>query len=80
MGFFGKKDTPPPQDTIEAAPAPDPEKQTSPHNESVTPEAVVGTTADPAVEGRLLRKLDWNLVTLVSFLCMISLTMVKELI
>ncbi|RJE26498.1 Major Facilitator Superfamily [Aspergillus sclerotialis] len=74
MGFFGKKDTPPPQDTIEAAPAPDPEKQASPHHESVTPEAVVPTTTtpDPAVERRLLRKLDWNLVTLVSFFYLLA--------
>lgn len=69
MGFFGKEN-PPPQDTIDMAPTVDPEKQVSSHHEPEVRTAAL--TVDPAVESRLLRKLDWNLVTLVSFLCMIS--------
>lgn len=73
MGFFGKKDSPPPsQDIIESVPAADPEKHASPqHDETATPDVcATAPTIDPAVEKRLLRKLDWNLVTLVSFFCM----------
>lgn len=71
MGFFGK-DEPPPQDEIEMVAAADPEKQISPRHELDV--RTTALTADPAVESRLLSKLDWNLVTLVSFLCMASST------
>lgn len=69
MGFFGKDD-PAPQDTIDPAPAVDTEKQLPSHHEPEIRTAAM--TVDPTVESRLLRKMDWNLVTLVSFLCMIS--------
>lgn len=63
----------PPQDTIESAPpAADPEKQICSHDEQTEPEARPASTVDPAIEARLLRKLDWRVVTLLAFLCKIS--------
>lgn len=70
MGFFGRKDEPP-QDAIESAPPVDPEKDISPHQSAELPE-VQPPAVDPALESRLLRKLDWNVVTLLAFLCKVS--------
>lgn len=73
MGFFGKED--PPNDTIEQAPTnEDTEKQLTTHyscedNTALPPTPVVHI--DPAVEKRMLRKLDCRLPLLLGFLCML---------
>lgn len=73
MGFFGKKD--PSGDEIKEAPImSDPEKQQPVHHDDAQtalpqiPAAVVNI--DPAVEARMLRKLDLRVPTLMGFLCM----------
>ena len=71
MGFFGKKD--PPEDTIENAPDVDTEKQQPVHNErdegdhAALPLPIV--EIDPAVERRMLRKMDCRVPVLLGFLC-----------
>lgn len=82
MGFFGKKDdTLDPHagsnaqdDDIREAPAlRDPEKQMPIHDDDVQtalpPMPAPTIDIDPAVEKRLLRKLDWRVPTLLGFLC-----------
>jgi len=79
MGFFGKED--PPEDIIEQAPTnEDTEKQLTFHysgegNTALPPTPVVHI--DPAVEKRMLRKLDCRLPLLLGFLCML-LTRIKR--
>ena len=69
MGLFPRSDSPP-QDAIESAPASDPERQATPPKEAEAPEVQLAVVnIDPEVEKRLVRKLDWNVVTLVAFLC-----------
>ena len=71
MGFFGKKD--PPEDAIENAPDVDTEKQQPMHNErdegdhTALPLPLV--EIDPAVEKRMLRKMDCRVPVLLGFLC-----------
>lgn len=77
MGFFGKREAPGDTtghvDAIIEAPGPDPEKQQVAHDEDFhtalpqIPQAA--PTIDPAVEARLLRKLDLRVPTLLGFLC-----------
>ncbi|KAE8163210.1 major facilitator superfamily domain-containing protein [Aspergillus tamarii] len=76
MGFFGKKD--PSGDEIKEAPImSDPEKQQPVHHDDAQtalpqiPAAVVNI--DPAVEARMLRKLDLRVPTLMGFLYLLSL-------
>ncbi|PLB55397.1 MFS general substrate transporter [Aspergillus steynii IBT 23096] len=82
MGFFGKKDGPldphagsnAPDDDIREAPAlSDPEKQMPTHDDDVQtalpPMPAPAIDIDPAIEKRLLRKLDWRVPTLLGFLC-----------
>lgn len=70
MGLFGKRENAP-EDTIENAPQPvDSEKQLSPEEaEQSAQTQVPPVEIDPAVEKRLLRKLDLRLPTLMMFLC-----------
>lgn len=70
MGLLGKRENAP-EDTIENAPHPvDSEKQSSPEDvEQPTQTQVPPVEIDPAVEKRLLRKLDLRLPTLMMFLC-----------
>jgi hypothetical protein len=82
MGFFGKKGTSsnrPSDDDIHEAPiADDPEKQLPVYDDDVQtalpqiPPPMVNI--DPAVEARLLRKLDLRVPTLMGFLCRSSLS------
>ena len=71
MGFFGKKDLP--EDAIENAPDMDTEKQQPVHNErdegdhAALPLPIV--EIDPAVERRMLRKMDCRVPVLLGFLC-----------
>ena len=71
MGFFGKKDLP--EDAIENAPDVDTEKQQPVHNErdegdhAALPLPIV--EIDPAVERRMLRKMDCRVPVLLGFLC-----------
>ena len=71
MGFFGKKDAP--EDAIENAPDVDTEKQQPVHNErdegdhAALPLPIV--EIDPAVERRMLRKMDCRVPVLLGFLC-----------
>lgn len=73
MGFFGKKD-PSGDEIIEAPVMSDPEKQQPVHHDDAQtalpqiPPAVVNI--DPAIEARILRKLDLRVPTLMGFLCM----------
>ncbi|KJK64538.1 D-galactonate transporter [Aspergillus parasiticus SU-1] len=76
MGFFGKKD--PSSDEIKEAPVmSDPEKQQPVHHDDAQtalpqiPPAVVNI--DPAIEARILRKLDLRVPTLMGFLYLLSL-------
>ncbi|KAH8427816.1 uncharacterized protein LDX57_005521 [Aspergillus melleus] len=82
MGFFGKKDgsldphagSNAPDDDIREAPVVrDPEKQLPIHDDDVQtalpPMPAPSIDIDPAVEKRLLRKLDWRVPTLLGFLC-----------
>lgn len=77
MGFFGKREAPGDAtghvDAIVEAPGPDPEKQQVAHDEdfhTALPQIPQATpTIDPAVEARLLRKLDLRVPTLLGFLC-----------
>lgn len=69
MGFFGKTD--PAEDAIENAPtSADTEKQVPSEEENWAgqPQAAV-VQVDPAVEKRVLRKLDLRLPILMAFLC-----------
>ena len=70
MGFFGKKD--PPEDAIENAPDVDTEKQQPVHHERDDEGAlppVPIAQIDPAVERRMLRKMDCRVPVLLGFLC-----------
>lgn len=75
MGFFGNNDRPlDPDDDIREAPASsDSEKQMPTHEDNVQtalpPMPAPAIDLDPAVEKRLLRKLDWRVPTLLGFLC-----------
>ncbi|EHA19396.1 hypothetical protein ASPNIDRAFT_208615 [Aspergillus niger ATCC 1015] len=81
MGFFGKREAPGDAtghvDAIVEAPGPDPEKQQVAHDEdfhTALPQIPQATpTIDPAVEARLLRKLDLRVPTLLGFLYLLSL-------
>ena len=79
MGFFGKRETSSrnasDDDAIKAAPpVADAEKQAPSHEDDVQtalpqiPQASVNV--DPALERRILRKLDLRVPTLLGFLCM----------
>lgn len=68
MGFFGKGDAP--EDTIENAPAPEDTEKQMPSEENPEDQPQIAVVQiDPAVEKRLLRKLDLRLPTLMAFLC-----------
>ncbi|RAL01365.1 putative MFS transporter [Aspergillus ibericus CBS 121593] len=80
MGFFGKKDASGDMtgnvDAIVAAPGSDPEKQQVAHDEefrTALPQVPQTVTIDPAVEARLVRKLDLRVPTLLGFLYLLSL-------
>ncbi|RAL17265.1 putative MFS transporter [Aspergillus homomorphus CBS 101889] len=81
MGLFGKKDTPSsPADDVDAiveAPGNDPEKQQPMHDEeshTALPQMPQSTMPiDPAMEARVLRKLDLRVPTLLGFLYLLSL-------
>lgn len=64
-----------PQDVAET-PGPDVEKQVALQNEaedtrtsSAQQSPLVVSAVDPAIEARVLRKLDWRVPTLLAFLC-----------
>lgn len=70
MGFFGKKE--PPEDAIENAPDVDTEKQQPVHSERADEGHTVPlpiVQIDPAVEKRMLRKMDCRVPVLLGFLC-----------
>ncbi|PWY91837.1 MFS general substrate transporter [Aspergillus sclerotioniger CBS 115572] len=80
MGFFGKRDasgdTAGNVDAIVEAPGSDPEKQHVAHDEeshTALPQVLRTVAIDPAVEARLVRKLDLRVPTLLGFLYLLSL-------
>ncbi|PYI11426.1 MFS general substrate transporter [Aspergillus sclerotiicarbonarius CBS 121057] len=80
MGYFGKRDASTDMtgnaDAIVSAPGSDPEKQQVAHDEeshTALPQIPQMVTIDPAVEARLVRKLDLRVPTLLGFLYLLSL-------